>query len=527
MEQTLNPAGKYICRICFVTMGLLLPVSGARGQGVNTPVDVRADRERNAPQVMSGNTRVPAGITTRPAGSGQPGLDEATELDVWKETLKRLREVEKNDPARALAEYKKFWQNRVPNGSVGVQAAVKVAQLRYATKDVTGALFTCDYMLKKYADEPLSGLLILQKADVLAKEKRLDEASALLTQSTSRLVALGPERFPQASDLLLRLGQMNAERGDDKGRQQAAELYAGVEQVYLKWLEGGTISHTWQMFEALEAKYQQVDSRLADVVLQKAADVLLKMEPTRKNPEGADASVMAARWLMNQGREVEAQQLLGKIEDYGNSFVSKVGALDRGRFLLEKGNYDEGRKLLLQVLASSDGELRMALLLVLSRSFYRTGDFTSAYHYASEAISQQSANPNQNLTVFVKDATEIVASIEQWNRTPILCDPQQLIIASDPKVHANRPVVRRLKARTLRNVPLVVSVDDPSFKARVVQDNGWEVEQIDTPGYIYEKEVIIEVAAQALKEGAQATLVISSPEFKENKAFITIKVGSS
>lgn len=302
MEQASHTSNKSICQVTFVAAGILLPISGARGQSVNTPVDVRANRERNAPQVMSGNTRVPAGITTQPAGSGQPGLDEATELEVWKETLKRLREVEKNDPALALAEYKKFWQSRVPNGSVGVQAAVKVAQLRYATKDVAGALFTCDYMLRKYADEPLSGLLILQKADVLAKEKRLDEASALLTQSTSRLVALGPERFPQASDLLLRLGQMNAERGGDKGRQQAAELYAGVEQVYLKWLEGGTISHTWQMFEALEAKYQQVDSKLADVVLQKAADVLLKMEPTKKNPEGADASVMAARWLVNNGK---------------------------------------------------------------------------------------------------------------------------------------------------------------------------------------------------------------------------------
>jgi hypothetical protein len=87
------------------------------------------------------------------------------------------------------------------------------------------------------------------------------------------------------------------------------------------------------------------DEKRANELLPKAADALLKMEATKKNPEGADVSLMAARWLVTQDKNDEAQQLFAKVENYGNAFVTKVGILDQGRLLIERGRHDEARKL--------------------------------------------------------------------------------------------------------------------------------------------------------------------------------------
>jgi hypothetical protein len=224
--------------VFLVVVSLASPVLA---QGGKPAVDVRTEREKMAPQVMHPLPQTP---------NKAVALDEAAEKEVLRETQKRLRWVEQNDPRLALAEYRKFWQGRTPHPAVGVQAAMKVAQLRYKLKDVAGALLTCDVMLKKYRAEPTSVLLLLQKADVLAGAKRLNEAYAVVEAVLPELVALEPQYYPQVSGALLRVAENSATSGDAADKQRSRELYYGVEQVYLRWLKAETIPHTWQMFEA-------------------------------------------------------------------------------------------------------------------------------------------------------------------------------------------------------------------------------------------------------------------------------------
>jgi predicted negative regulator of RcsB-dependent stress response len=502
--MTLNPFYSKVMNNTDQTAYLLLAflTAPALAQDSKPAVDVRTEREKLAPQVMAPLPQTLDKVRV---------LDEASEKDVLRETQKRLRQVEQQDPKLALDEYRKFWQGRSPHPVVGVQAAIKVAQLRHKLKDVDGALLTCDVMLKKYRAEPSSVLLLLQKADVLAGAKRLDEAYSVVEAVLPDLVAVEPQYYPQVSGALLRLAEMNAASGDAAGKQRSRELYYGVEQVYLRWLKAETIPHTWQMFEGLHARYQQVgDEKRADELLPKAGDALLKMEPTNKNPEGADVSLEAARWLMRQGQCETAQLLYAKVPMYGNGFVSQVMRLDLGRDLLRQGETEAGHKMLIGTLPGSSGELRMALLLVLARSFYEMGALENARKYAIEAIKQQETRSERSLQGFEIEAREIVNKVDDWIKQPIQVEPREVNISIERNKLLSRPIIQRLKVRTMREMPISISVDNAAFQVRLVPKNEWgdgvkNNNVIDT-----QKEVVIEIVPQQLQKNMSAILVLSN-----------------
>jgi tetratricopeptide (TPR) repeat protein len=272
---------------------------------------------------------------------------QAVEITVFNETVKRLRNVEARDSARALAEYRRFWVGRAPVPAVGVLAGIKVSQMRQRLGEIEGALSTCDTLAKKYADEPSSILLSFQKANVLMSQKRLAEASECVGKVLPELLGLGPAHYDGATTLLLKLAQANLDSEDKDGKQRARALCLDVEQIYLQWLKAGTIPHTWQMFEVLRVKYQQAGAQSqARELLPKVADALLQMTPTTKNPEGADVSLLAARWLFEHGRGDEAQALLVKESNYGNPYVTTVAVIDQADYFISRQEYERARLLL-------------------------------------------------------------------------------------------------------------------------------------------------------------------------------------
>ena len=256
------------------------PVAGASGKvsGEN----VRGERETRAPQVMTPSAA--KGATS----DGSYSLDEAMEQQVWQEAQKRLSRVEASDPKRALSEYKKFWQGRVPHPGVAIEVALKVVELRLRLNDVAGALLTCDYMQQKYAAEPASVQLSLEKARVLVSGKRFEEAAATVDGAMPKLLALEPSSYSHTSEVLLNLAKASAETSGEAEKQWASQLYEGVEQVYLHWTKQDAIDHLWQRFEALQIAYHQVgDLKKAEELLPKVGDTILKT-PVKKNyVEGA------------------------------------------------------------------------------------------------------------------------------------------------------------------------------------------------------------------------------------------------
>ena len=487
-----------------------VPSSGASSQvsGEN----IRGDKETRAPQLMTPTS------STGAAPNGSYSLDEAMEKQVWQEAQKRLAKVEASDPQRALIEYKKFWQGRVPHPGVAIAAALKVVELRLRLKDVDGALLTCDYMQQKYADEPAAVQLALEKARVLVSQKRFDEAAATVDKAMPKLLVLGPQSYPHTSEVLLNLAQSSGEAGGDAGKQWASRLYEGVEQVYLRWLKAGTVSHTWQMFEALQTKYRQVgDSKRADELLPKAADLLLRMEPTEKNPEGADVSTEAARWLVGQGRKEDAKNMYTTVPGYGNGFVTQLALFDQASSLIQEGQHGSARKLLLQQAQGEGSEaVKIASLAALASSHYRTGDMEEASRYsqsAEKAFAISSVRSDRGVLAQVDMVSDIARWSKIWLDRTIVCDPAQLTIHSGK----GQATERRISIRTSRQVPLSVRVNDPRIEAHVSAGG-------QSSEYFYETSVIVKLLPSSVVNNADAVLIVTSPQLARFEARVLIHI---
>ena len=279
-----RPSLRFVARMSAGAL-VLLCVAPALAQNVSvglapvTAIAPRAEREKQAPAVMA-----PA---TPQASEASQAESVANEL-AWSESLKRLRAAETSEPSRALSEYKRFFSERTLSPELGVQVGLKVAELRFKMGDGKGALQTCEVLADKYADEPSAALFALQKARVLIESKQLVEASRSVNEVMPSLVALGPSRYREISDVLLKLVQANLDGGGAEGKERARALCVDLEEVYLRWIQKDTIDHLWQRFEVLKAEYQQAGAQQrANELLPKVGDTVLQLPPKSDNVEHA------------------------------------------------------------------------------------------------------------------------------------------------------------------------------------------------------------------------------------------------
>lgn len=484
--------------------------SQVAGPSVSTSAPGRREKEAQAPQVMASSAA--SGSQLGSSLGKVAALDEAAEMEAFAEAQKRLSKIDKSDPARALAEYKKFWQGRTPHSVVAIQVALKVAELRLGMGDVRGALFTCDTMQKKYVAEPTSVQLTLQQAQILVSQKRIDEAAAVVDEALPKLLALPPSSYLRTSEVLLNMGQIGAEAAGEKGQKSGEKFYEGVEQVYLRWLKAGTISHTWQLFETLRTKYQEVGNhKRANELLPKAADVLLGVEPTAKNPEGADISLEAARWLVNIGRREDAQRLFRKVAGYGNDFVTRIADLDMMKLFADSNS-------LLRTAESGSGDQQLASLVALSNLLYAQGKLAESKAYADRVV----ASKDQHSDRFKREAHSILLRIDQWTKSPIVCDPRELLIDADPE--KSNVITRRLTVKTLQPLPLVVSTTSPFCRARLLEQDPWSASASVGSNRGSEAEVLVEVDPRVFGADAEVLVVLKSPKIADFQVRVPVRI---
>lgn len=409
--------------------------------------------------------KLAAGVMAQTAAALQ--ASQAADQEAFGETVKRLSGAETHDPARALRDYRRFLVGRNPSAALGVQVGLKVAQIRQKIGDFSGALLTCDVLGQKYASEPSSVLLSLQKARVLMGQKKLVQASRCVDEALPDLMALGPGHYAEMSELLRQLAQANLSQGKDGGVERARMIDVDVEQIYLRWLKGGTVSHTWQMFEALKADYEQAgDGKRAGELLPKAADALLQMKASVNNPEGADASVMAARWLMRQGDAQAAQELYVKASAYGNAFVSQVALLDQVSLLVSHGERVAAHKILQNFIPTSTGQPKIVALLTLGDDSYAQGDLKGAEDDARKILS---------LDVNNNSAQDLLRWSQLWQKKGLLCWPENMTHPVVPSTSKNQIWKTSFTVRSFKVVPLSVLCDDARVKCTVrpMQDDPW------------------------------------------------------
>ena len=421
----------------------------------------REEREKLAPAAMA------------PAAAELMRAEGTANQLAWRESLKRMSEAEADDPSRALAAYKRFFVERTMSPELGVEVGLKIAQLRSKLGDNAGALQTCEVLAAKYADEPTAVLLSLQKARVLMEGKQLAQASECVNEAMPELVALGPSRYREISDLLLKLVQANLDSGDADGKERAKALCVGVEEVYLRWLKGGTLPHTWQMFEALQAKYQQAgEQKRAEELLPKAIDVLLQAKATPQNPEGADVSIEAARWMIRNGSNEEADLLYDKATKYGNAFGNSMVMLDQANNSLNAGKTEEGSQLLQRLIPISSGRIKLISQVWLGNALYDRGDLEGVKKVLAPLLSKADLYQEGEDVSFYLQAKDTYSRADKWIMHPIQADVKEVNFTGSSET--DQPLYTRFRIRVYGGMPLSIAVDSPLITANVLSIDEWK-----------------------------------------------------
>ncbi len=484
--------------MALVSAGLLVPldVAPSLAQNVITPSAAMAPREQReqlAPAVMQAQ-----------ATANQLAFDES---------LKRLSQVEQSEPAEALAQYKRFFSERALSPELGVQIGLKIARLRLAMGDEAGALQTCEVIGAKYADEPTAALFALEKARVLLGQKQLAPASEEVNEAMPEWVALGPSRYREISDVLLQLVQANLDSGDADGKERARALCVDLEEVYLRWTKKDAVDHLWQRFEALQVDYEKAgDEKRAEELLPKVGDALLKMPVKSGYVEGAALSLETARWLTGQGRYEQAALFYAHVPNFRDEWHTALAICDQATTLINQGKNEEARRLLnMPVDGQGANQIRVALLFLKARSYYKTGDFKIAINYAQQIIDQAAA-----MEISPAEAMAIQNWSLRWSKAPILTTKQKLRLVIMLQEQSEKPVTSHFFVRTLHDVPLVATVSDERMQIRVTGNK-------KENDYFAQTDLALEVP-RSLSQSVNATITVSSPQFPDYQAKILLEV---
>lgn len=472
-------------------------------------VSQREARERLAPTVMLG-----------PVGNGSNFSNPARiqeETEEFNETVKRLRERENPDPQYAIDQYRRFLRRQDLTPSVGVQAAVKVARLRQKMNDFDGAVLTCDIFSSKYASDNSSSLLLIEKIkSVIAKDRGL-LTSSLMERCMPTLVSSGPTFYGEITRSLFEILHDEIGRGDEQSLKIAGLLCGCLEEVYFRWLKQGTASHTWQQLEALETAYLSCgDQRRADELLPKAAYTLLSSVPTKENPEIADASIMAARWLTERGRSMEALELYEKVPYYGNRVCTQVASYDRGQLLVDDGRAEEAIPLLENALKTSNESEKARYALLLGNAFVALGQFDQAKLQAANAIrSLNQLNPAAEEVQAGKNLYRtLVADVERWSKSPLLCSPSLL----EAEVNAGEGFEGQIKISSPRPTALNALSENEYVSVELGAEN-------QAGECLYERTLKVQVRPGYPPNGLSTGIRIWSSLNPEISAQIPVKLG--
>ena len=491
MRPSLHPKPCLSLRLVVqLSAGLLVPlwVAPALAQGVAaiTPSPAmapREEREKLAPLVMA------------PAAAELMRAEGTANQLAWRESLKRMSEAEADDPSRALAAYKRFFNERTMSPELGVEVGVKIAQLRSKLGDSKGALQTCEVLAAKYADEPTAALLSLQKARVLMESKQLAQASECVNEAMPDLVALGPSRYREISDLLLQLVQANLDSGDAESKERAKVLCVGVEEVYLRWLKSDTVDHLRERFEFLQTNYRRIgEQEEAEELFPKVVDVLLQLPVDPNNGEAGVMSLQMAQRLyaeqggnstntMSQDERDAAFQLYTKAALSSDDYHSAWSIVEEYSRELN-GNSQQAELRLLQLQEEvKTPSARLATQFMLAWARYKAGDWNAFLIQAGNALKQYSSiNDHSRHQVFAPLALRLEDACKWaklWQTNSVVAESPDLDLIFDKPLQ--QPIERRIFVDTSTPIQLQVAIvgDAKRVSARL-EESPWapELEEV-------------------------------------------------
>lgn len=162
-------------------------------------------------------------------------------------------------------------------------------------------------------------------------------------------------------------------------------------------------------------------------------------------------------------------------------------------------------------------QITVALLSLLSYSYYLTGEFDFSRQYAEQTIAQYESlkKPlkDEGLEGQVDRAYDILSWIEQWEKEPIVCTPRELRVL----VRQSKPISKRLVVLSFSNIPLTAISSDPNIAVRVTADG-------QAGEYYFKQKVVVEIALEPLDRSFDATIVFGSPSFPDFQVQMPIHI---
>ena len=229
----------------------------------------------------------------------------------------------------------------------------------------------------------------------------------------------------------------------------------------------------------------------------------------------ADASIEAARLYRQLNNVGKAAALYLQVAQSGPDLMAGGALRERVGMLAQQGEQESVQNWLEQLWRQRGAAAESKYVFVatkLGRLCYQKGQWSAArdYYQQAVALSEQlrSVKERASIATDVAEATAALRLIDHWKKQWIVCDPAKISIVAgrDKKVE---PVTRRLLVSVPRDVPIVVRSSDHRIKVLVIEESPWAG---DAQPLRFEKQVVLEIAPEALQQDWEATLSVSSPQ---------------
>lgn len=225
----------------------------------------------------------------------------------------------------------------------------------------------------------------------------------------------------------------------------------------------------------------------------------------------AEMLVRAARAWMEDGDGEKARLLYARVAKEGDPWMTGTALMEQAAVEMHKGNSAHARQMLLQPTLITSSAVQLSILSVTGHSYYVDGEFADARKLFTQVVGQAqtirvSSEDRVDVAVRLSGAKEHLRLIEQWTRTPLVCEPSQLsVLASSLE---DEPVTRWLYVSSFRDVPVKVESNNPFITVKEGQKRWEDDEQLQ-----YNQEFEVTVGAGARQSTDASWLSVTSARF--------------
>jgi tetratricopeptide (TPR) repeat protein len=234
----------------------------------------------------------------------------------------------------------------------------------------------------------------------------------------------------------------------------------------------------------------------------------------------ANQLVTAARLYKRAGMTEKATELYTQVEDFDYGWATGLAQVDEARDLIGKGKYEEARQVLkFPSIGKYSDQIELVKLTLMGKSYFLSGDLQFAKKIMQKSIDQYEKTtnllPGEGIEGIIASAKSELKLIDGWIQYPIQSDVKKIDVDLD--ANAEKPVIRRIRLHTFKNVKLKATSNNKYVEARVVSSDGWDDKNT-------RMEVIIELKPEILRNASTATLTIDAIQDGEYKLEIQIQV---